>query len=238
MNRTKPTIRAILFDKDGTLLDFQRTWGPMNVAAAKYAAQGDEGLARHLLSRGGMDPDTHITRPDSLLAASSTHEIAAAWVEAGSRFKVDDLAHEMDRMFTEGAVAAVPVTDLEALFARLKRRGLHLGIASSDSEAGIRAMVSHFGLAPHLDFVAGYDSGHGRKPTAGMVSGFLAAVGISAAEVAVVGDNLHDMEMANAAGAGLKVAVLTGTGTQASLSAHADVCLDGITDLEALLDRL
>lgn len=229
-------IRAVLFDKDGTLLDFQRTWGPMNAEAALYAAGGDPAFARRLMELGGMDPDTHVTRPDSLLAACSNHEIAAAFVAAGAGFAVDALARDLDRMFTAGAVNAVPVTDLAALFERLDRRGLKLGIASSDSESGIRAMIERFGIAPHVRFVAGYDSGHGRKPGAGMAQAFSAAVGVPMGEVAVVGDNLHDMEMAEAAGAGLKVAVLTGTGTRASLAAHADACLDGIEDLEALLD--
>ena len=32
-------IRAVLFDKDGTLLDYHRTWGPINLAAAEIAAR-------------------------------------------------------------------------------------------------------------------------------------------------------------------------------------------------------
>lgn len=236
--RIRTPIRAVLFDKDGTLLDFQRTWGPMNFEAAHFAAGGDDGLARRLMEVGGMDPDTRVTRADSLLAAASNHEIAAAWAEAGSSFQTEPLARELDRRFAAGVVHAVPVTELDALFARLKQRGLKLGIASSDSEAGIRAMMDRFGLAPFVDFIAGYDTGHGRKPTAGMIVAFCAAVGVSASETAVVGDNLHDMHMAHAGGAGLKIAVLTGTGTRTSLAAHADICLDGITELETLLDSL
>lgn len=229
-------IRAVLFDKDGTLLDFQRTWGPMNAEAALFAAGGDAALARRLMEVGGMDPDTRITAPDSLLAASSNHEIAAAWVAAGAAFETAVLARALDARFAAGAAQAVPVTDLAALFARLTARGLVLGIASSDSEAGIRAMTERFGLSRHVAFVAGYDSGHGRKPGPGMLEAFARHAAVPPSAVAVVGDNLHDMEMAAAGGAGLRVAVLTGTGTRASLSAHADACLDGIDHLEALLD--
>jgi phosphoglycolate phosphatase len=70
-----------------------------------------------------------------------------------------------------------------------------------------------------------------------MVHGFCAATGLTAAEVAVVGDNLHDLEMGRSAGAGLVVGVLTGTGEHADLSAHADYVLRSIVELEALLDR-
>jgi phosphoglycolate phosphatase len=232
----RPSIRAILFDKDGTLLDFQKTWAPLNRDAAAFAAGGDGALAHRLLAEHGMDPQTGITAPDSLLAAASNGEIATAWVASGAPFEGDALARELDRRFAAGASTAVPVTDLAELFGRLRARGLKLGIASSDSEGGIRAMMQRFGIDDLTDFVAGYDTGHGRKPGPGMVHAFCAAVGIDPAETAVVGDNLHDMDMAGAAGVALRVAVLTGTGTRANLAAHADACLDTIDQLEALLD--
>ncbi len=43
-------IRAILFDKDGTLIDFQRSWGPVLQEASRFAAQGEEALARRLMA--------------------------------------------------------------------------------------------------------------------------------------------------------------------------------------------
>ena len=33
-------LGAILFDKDGTLIDFDRTWAPVNIAAVELAASG------------------------------------------------------------------------------------------------------------------------------------------------------------------------------------------------------
>jgi phosphoglycolate phosphatase len=51
----------------------------------------------------------------------------------------------------------------------------------------------------------------------------------------MVGDNNHDMHMGASAGVGLKVAVLTGTGSRETLSASADICLADITALTDLL---
>ena len=79
-------------------------------------------------------------------------------------------------------------------------------------------------------------SGHGVKPGPGMVHGFLAATGLAAGEIMVVGDNHHDMEMGRSAGAGTVVGVLTGTSEHDDLQPHADHVIDDVTQIESLLD--
>ena len=61
-----------------------------------------------------------------------------------------------------------------------------------------------------LVFIAGYDSGYGQKPSAGMLNAFSAETNIAAENIAMIGDSLHDMEMAKLAGAKLKIGVLNG----------------------------
>lgn len=230
-----PAITAILFDKDGTLLDYQLSWGGINRRAAAIAAKGDEAFAARLLRFGGMDPDTGITFADGLLAAATAREIATAWVAQGAPFSVDALTALLDAEFCNSVGSVVPVTDLAALFARLKGRGMRLGIASSDGAASIERTVERFGLVPHVDFIAGYDSGHGVKPGGGMVTAFCAHTGVAPSAVAVVGDNGHDMEMAHAGGAGLRIGVLTGTGTRESLAPLSHMVLGSIEELEGVL---
>ncbi|MBN9053199.1 MAG: HAD family hydrolase, partial [Rhizobiales bacterium] len=110
------TISGILFDKDGTLLDYARSWIPVNYELARIAAAGDEALARRLLVAGGMDPDTGYVTPDSLLAAGNTVEIAEGLVAAGAPFTVEGLATHFDGLFSNSAALAVAVTALAAVF--------------------------------------------------------------------------------------------------------------------------
>jgi phosphoglycolate phosphatase len=231
------SVAGILFDKDGTLLRYDESWGPVNREAARIASAGDQDLEHSLLLAAGMDPVSGHTRADSLLAAGNAAEIAAGFVAAGSPLEVAELTRLLDELFVCATEWAVPVTDLGSFFGRLKRSGLKLGVASSDNEQSIRQTAIRFGFADHLDFVAGYDSGHGVKPGPGMLLGFCSAVGLQPSQVAMVGDNNHDMHMGAAAGAGIKVAVLTGTGSRQTLQEAADLCLDDITALEALLPR-
>lgn len=230
-----PELVGLLFDKDGTLIDFHASWEPINRRAAAMAAGGDRALARRLLEVGGADPESGRVAADSLLAAAGTSEIAAAWSGAGAIHDAARLTVELDRLFRAAATDVVPVGDLAALFARLRRAGFALGIASSDNEGSIRAMADRFGLSPHLAFVAGYDSGHGLKPEPGMVQAFARAIDAPAARLAMIGDNRHDLAMGRAAGVGLTVGVLTGTGTRETLGPLADHVLSSVDELPALL---
>jgi phosphoglycolate phosphatase len=231
-------LAAILFDKDGTLIDYEKTWAPINRRAACIAASGNEDLERAILEVCGIDPVSGRTIPDSLFAAGNASEIALRMVSVGSPIPPDILAGKLDSLFLEAAGKAIAVTDLRRLFTRLKQDGYRLGIASSDSEAAIRRTAISQEIADQLDFIAGYDSGFGTKPEPGMVHGFCRKIGCEPAKVAVVGDNLHDLVMARAAGAGLAVAVLSGTGTRATLPDHADICIATIAELPEILKNL
>lgn len=234
---TEP-IKGIVFDKDGTLIDYHSTWSPLNEAAAAMAAGGNPDLIARLLEVGGRDPCTGRVRGGSLLAAGDTREIAEAWAQAGATGDIDCLERRIDGIFEAGAEHAVAVTGIAELFGRLQSRGLALGVATSDSEAGAHATLRRLGIdvASGL-FVAGYDSGHGRKPSSGMVDAFRVANALPAESVAVVGDNLHDIRMGRAAGCGLCIGVLTGTGGREELAAEADHVLDSIVELEAFIKR-
>ncbi|MCP5151577.1 MAG: HAD family hydrolase [Ectothiorhodospiraceae bacterium] len=233
-------IRGILFDKDGTLVDFDRTWGPAYATAAVEIARlaGEVERADRLLEVGGRDRATGRYPARSVLACGTTREIAVLWAGELDIDDVDHVAARLEAVFARTVVdGAAPVADLGELTARLCARGLCLGVATMDSEAIAHATLARFRIADRMSFVCGYDSGHGEKPGPGMVNAFCRHTGLAPSAVAVVGDTPHDLAMGRAAGAGLVVGVLTGTGTRETLEPLADVVLADATGLLDLLDR-
>ncbi|MGR3914462.1 MAG: HAD family hydrolase, partial [Gammaproteobacteria bacterium] len=74
-------IQGILFDKDGTLLDFNRTWLPPYRRAADYLHRRFGIAAAELLARGGFVAESESWRPDSPLASGCNREIIELWGE-------------------------------------------------------------------------------------------------------------------------------------------------------------
>jgi phosphoglycolate phosphatase len=230
-------IEAILFDKDGTLFDFYGTWGVVTEEAALLAAEGDAVRAAEIMRRSGKDPETGRYHPGSVIASGSNREIAALWAEILGRTDVDALANSVQAHFLARQPQVMqPVLDFASFFARLRARGYRLGIATMDSEIAARQAMDKFGVQAALDFICGFDTGHGTKPGGGMVEAFARHMDLPASAIAVVGDSPHDMHMARAGGAGRAVGVLTGvSSSEALVEAGAHVVLQSIADLEAAL---
>ncbi len=233
------SIRGILFDKDGTLIDFPATWEPVLRALASEFARNDRARVEELLAVAGYDPVLKGFTPGSIWAAGHSLDLARAWLPGADSGKQDELALWIDGY--SAAIApdtAAPITDLRALFAALSAQGLLLGIATNDSTRSARATMERLGLMPHLTLVMGYDSVPDPKPGPGMVRKFCEAAGLLAFEVAVVGDNVHDVEMARAAGAGLAIGVLTGNARREHLQDHVDHLIDSVEGLPGLIADL
>ncbi|HJR23319.1 MAG TPA: hypothetical protein VJ822_16930, partial [Dongiaceae bacterium] len=112
-------IAAILFDKDGTLYDFYRTWGVLTEQAALFVAGGDAERARFLMENSGKEPATGKYAPSSPIAAGSNREIVEVWCGLIQRIDVDKVYEHVSHMFLEHQRNGVePVLDLDVFFGR------------------------------------------------------------------------------------------------------------------------
>jgi phosphoglycolate phosphatase len=234
-------LKGLLFDKDGTLIDFDRTWGPACYEVMCVLTAGDRQKLEALMRINHFEEAERRLRPTSPMVAGSSADYGPMWAEALGREAGPDFFGEMDSLFeVSGLKSLAPIHGPDEVAAALKAKGLALGLVTNDSERSGRIQAEVLGIASHLDFYAGYDSGFGPKPAPGMVTAFIERLGCTPSEVAVVGDSLHDLHCAKAAGA-VAILVLTGPRGEAArteLEAHADHVITSIAELPDLVDRL
>jgi phosphoglycolate phosphatase len=150
--------------------------------------------------------------------------------------QVEAIGRQLHEIFhQQGAKQATPVKQLASTLRQLKQSGRKLGVATADSHQGIINTLQSFDVLHEFDFLAGYDSGHGVKPEAGMVLAFCEQMTLAVESVVVVGDNRHDIEMGRNANAGLCVGVLTGTSSRDDLETIADIVIDDISLLAEVI---
>ncbi len=108
-----------MFDKDGTLVDFQATWFAVGDALALRAAGGDRARADALLESAGYDFERQCFRGDSVFAAGTNADIVALWYPDSDGEARKALVAEFDGVTAEtGAARSVALPgSLEALAA-------------------------------------------------------------------------------------------------------------------------
>nr|WP_281418562.1 HAD family hydrolase [Ancylobacter oerskovii] len=222
-----------MFDKDGTLIDFDRTWGPAAGGVMARLAGGDAAVLSRLHEVSHYLADHERFLQTSPLIAGSSRQYGPLWAQVLDRPADEALFVEIDELFIEeGQAHLAPLGHPREALARLARLGLPLGIATNDSERNARIQADILGLTELLAAIYGHDSGFGSKPLPGMVRAFAERAGVPVSAVALVGDTHHDLLTAKAAGA-VSVLVRSGPGPIDAFAGEADLVVD---DVEALAE--
>jgi phosphoglycolate phosphatase len=229
-------IDLVVFDKDGTLIEFDAMWGgwAVDLAAGLDRVAGTT-IHDALFAMLGLDPASGRVLPGGGLAATPmarlrerTHDllISAGLTGPAADQALSDAWHAPDPVRL-----ARPLANLDGLFHRLRTGGRRVAVATSDDRDPTERTLAALGLTDAIDAVVCADDGVPVKPAPDMVLRLCASLGIVPARTAVVGDSAADLEMGRRAGAGLVVGVLTGVGDAEHLARIADLVIDSVAEL-------
>jgi phosphoglycolate phosphatase-like HAD superfamily hydrolase len=230
------SIELVVFDKDGTLIDFHGMWAgwAIELAGALEATTG-RSLRVALLTAYGVDPRTRRTLAHGLLAATPMARLREATVEIVARAGVDAPSAEQAVAGAwdppDPVTTSEPLADLRTLLGRLRAGGRRIAIATTDDREPTMRTVGALGIGDLIDATVSADDGVAVKPAADMVLHLCALLGAPPVRTAVVGDSPSDLLMGRAAGAGLVVGVLSGVGRRRDLAPLADVVIESVAEL-------
>lgn len=229
-------IELVVFDKDGTLIEFHPMWrGWVAELGARLSDATGRALSDQLFSLMGVDQASGHVYPHGLLAATPMARlrelVVQALVDEGVAPDAAERAVTVAWHAPDPVALATPTTDLPALLDRLAARGIRAAVATSDDRDPTERTLAALGIASRFETLACADDGHAVKPAPDSVLRIVEALGISADRILVVGDAPADMRMGRSAGVRRVVGVLTGVGDEATLAPLADAVLASIGEL-------
>jgi HAD superfamily hydrolase (TIGR01549 family) len=230
--------QAIIFDKDGTLIDFDAMWGGWVVYLAEQLHL-ISGLNVHeaLCGAMGYDDKNKKVLAHGKLAATPMHMLYHLTVEVMQSLGLS--AEEAERVVEKGWCIPDPVilakqfTDTRTLFSQLHGKGIKIGIATTDDRAPTQAMIEAFDIEEYITTMVCADDGIKAKPAPDMVLAICNRMNIDPSKTMVIGDTIADLKMARAAGAGLVVGVLSGVSSARDLVEYADVLIESVDEMHA-----
>ena len=239
MSSTQPPGPAlIVFDKDGTLIDFHFMWARwLAELARRLESASGIALAAPLYSAMGLDAEDSRVSAEKPLAVNTMkqlRDLTIAVVEGAGVTRTTAERLVAETWFAPDPLLwARPLADLPCLFSALQREGLRIAVATSDDRAPTLASLQALGVGALTNALACADDGLPNKPAPDMLLALCRQLDVPPAQTIMVGDAVADMEMARNAGVGLKVGVTSGLARAAELAAYADLVLDSIQSLLA-----
>lgn len=235
-----PQLDLVIFDKDGTLIDFRAMWVVWAIAIGRALEQAAGVPVLDRLGKSwGFDPRSGALDVAGRLAIGTMPELqalAAGALIVGGRSPAD-AATIVDAVWAppDPVALARPLADLPALFGALGAAGVRIALATLDDRAPTEATLAALGVAGLVDTLVCADDGLAHKPAPDAVLTICKRLGVAPARAAMVGDTLADLRMGRAAGVGRVVGVTSGAGTLAELTPEADLVLESVAGLLATL---
>lgn len=216
-------IRAILFDKDGTLLQFTEGWVDSIVGFLENKILDDK-KKRKLFKEIGIREDGGVEE-NSILSSETAMDLAIIFSEYLDE-NLNEIYRELDdhllNYLKKNNKFIRETCDLRSLFEALRDRGILIGIFTSDNYRQAKYSMDYLGLDSFIDFYAAADI-YKKKPNKESLEVFKKKYSLEDQEIIIVGDSRVDMVFGEDT---VKVGVLCGTGSREMLAKYTDNIID------------
>ncbi len=240
-------IKAILFDKDGTLFNYGEVWGSIIAQSLenalplkKLSAEKRERCLREFQIVIGVDKSGH-TYSDGILFRHDRW-ISATWrlLKLCFRYNLSPikvyqatvaLAKRSDYGLKE-KLENLDFPDVRTVFEACHQRGYIIGMVTNDTNISTSMFLEKMDAYKYISFIrTGESTSCKHKPNPQAIKQLCQEKNLTSNQVCVVGDTIVDMQFAKNGKVGYTVAVLTGSGDKEALEKLSNAIYPTLKDI-------
>lgn len=230
----------VVFDKDGTLIDFNLMWGgwvesqawrvemttSLPVREKLFDAMGYDWIRRSIRSKGAL----------CCTPMGELYKLAVrVLVNEGMAHDKADAVIQQCWSMPDPVTTSRPLADIGALFRTIKHMGMKIAVCTTDDRQPTVDTLKHLQLDHMVDALACGDDGLPAKPAAEQIWTICQSLGVQPHNTIMVGDTSTDMLLGRNAGCGLSIGVLGGASSLEDLAQDADILVPSIDKVTKVL---
>ncbi len=199
-------IKGILFDKDGTLIDFSTMWHPI-IGRTLHRMQTEFKLRDETINKisrvSGFS--FHGFEKESVIQYYATSKLASLWnrilqEEKEALISESRILQIMEEEALNDSNKVILLEGVAELLEELKNKDYSIGLATADTKRSTYFCLEKAGILKYFQYIGCDEDSEYKKPEAALGKMFCRQESLFPAEVLVVGDSLTDMEFANRLG--------------------------------------
>jgi phosphoglycolate phosphatase-like HAD superfamily hydrolase len=238
--------RLVVFDKDGTLIDFHKQWGTFTkllverILLKSSLLPNPQGVRKDIFTSFGFNEETDLVVPGAALTYCPMSKLRSmafgALVSNGiSELLAEEILVDSWRS-PDPRATSFPLTNLPKLFQSLKAQGTMIAVNTTDDREPTLATLEYLKAISFVDHITCGDDKISPKPAPDSCLACCHQLGVPPSDSIMVGDTLADIRMGKAAGFGLCLAVGGGSTPANILATEADIVIPSIDTIHEMLD--
>jgi len=225
---TEMTIKAVIFDLDGTIVAFNLDFKALRAEVRGYLIK--MGVPGSVLSIKESVFDM-LRKADLLLTNAGKPSSIIKEIR-------EESLHLADKYESEAAAQTSLLPGALETVKTLRKKGLKIGLCTNNSERSTRLIIERFKLTEYFDAITPRDHVSQMKPSPEHCEAAVKALDVLVSEVVFVGDSPIDMQGARELKA-IAVGLPTGISTKEQLvNQGANYIMTSIVDLPRLIDTI
>lgn len=233
---------ALIFDKDGTLIEFDAFWVSLSIKAIQQVLDGlnIQGELSNIIEAFGVHDG--VTDINGVLCHGTYAQMGEIVYDILKKhnpsLSKEQITNLVESSYKENVCfgEVKPTTpSLKNVLEKLKERGKKLAVVTTDNEDVTRVCLNKLGIEELFDKIY-TDNGHfPPKPNPFCANDFCEKFGLDKNKVVMVGDTMTDVRFAK--NAGIKIISLAQKEeNRAQLCDYADVIVDDLTKLLEIIE--